>query len=407
MLSPTLAINERVADLRAAGEDVLHLGFGEAGLPVHPLLADALRAGVSRNSYEPVAGRAVLRAEIAGWFGRRGLITSPEAVVVTPGSKAALFGLLHALPGDLVLPRPSWVSYAPQAALLGKRVIHVDIPDAAGGIPDPARLREALDTARRAGRIADVLLLTVPDNPTGTYPDEGLLAAVMEIARDEGLAVIVDEIYRELAHEPGSVPSAASFLPERTFVTTGLSKALALGGWRLGVARLPDSDLGTEIGARLVAFGSEIWSCASAPVAGAAELAYSDPPELLDFVARARALHRMLSRAVHDVLVEAGADCRAPTAGFYLYPTLGGRGSDVELAETLLERHRIAVLPGSAFGDDPPARRVRIATSLLCGTGDGERWEALNAAATGELLELPRIRSALERLSIALRQLPI
>lgn len=402
-LSPTLAVNERVAALRAAGEDVLHLGFGEAGLPVHPALCAALSENASVNGYEPVAGGQPLRRAVAGWFARRGLPTEADAVVVTPGSKAGLFGLLHALPGDLVLPRPSWVSYAPQARVLGKRIAHVAIPEDAGGIPDPALLDDVLYNARRSGLDPGVLLITVPDNPTGTYANAQSLAAVMATARAHGLAVIVDEIYRELAFEPTAVPAVAPLLPDRTFITTGLSKSLALGGWRLGVVRLPAGELGAEVGRRLVAFGSEIWSCASAPVAAAAEVAYSDPPELLEFLAGARAVHETLSKAVHAVFVDAGVECRAPTAGFYLYPRLGrGDIPDVVLAERLLERDLIAVLHGSAFGDAPDAGRVRVATSLLCGATAEERWDTLHAAASGELLTRPRVAAALERIASAI-----
>ena len=240
----------------------------------------------------------------------------------------------------------------------------------------------------------------IPDNPTSTYPDAQSVAAVMMTARAHGLAVIVDEIYRELAFEPARVPEVAPLLPDRTFITTGLSKSLALGGWRLGVVRLPASEFGVEIGRRLVAFGSEIWSCAAAPVAAAAEVAYSDPPELLEFLDGARAVHRTLSRAVHAVFTDMGFECRTPTAGFYLYPRLGrGDIPDVDLAEQLLDRHRIAVLHGSAFGDAPDAGRVRMATSLLCGATAEERWDTLHAACSGELLARPRSRRRSSRIA--------
>ncbi len=409
-MSATLQINERVAALRRAGEEVIHLGFGEAGLPVHPMLREALADAAHLNSYEPVAGTLALRTAIAGWFERRGRPTDADAVVVTPGSKAGLFGLFLALPGDVVVPRPSWVSYAPQARLLGKRVISHPIPDAAGGVPDPATLSEALAQHRRAGFDPGILVLTIPDNPTGTYPSPELVSQVVEIARREGLAIVVDEIYRELAYEPDEVPSVAGLAPESTFVTTGLSKAMALGGWRFGVVLTPPGDLGEQTRSRLQAIGSEVWSCVAAPIAKAAELAYADPPELVGYVEDARRLHRALCTAVHESVERAGMTCRAPQAAFYLYPAPPDAGDvpasdDGEVAAYLLEQHRIAILPGSAFGDAPANRRFRIATSLLCGASDEERWEALDAARGGELLSLPRIATALERIEAGLTDL--
>jgi aspartate/methionine/tyrosine aminotransferase len=142
--SPTLATNERVQARIAAGAPVLHLAFGEAGLPVLPSVAERLGAAAGANGYGPVAGSPAVREAVAGYFERRGLPTSADRVLVAPGSKALLYALLTVLPGDVVLPRPSWVSYAAQAALAGKRVIDVPIAEEAGGVPDPDALRAAL-----------------------------------------------------------------------------------------------------------------------------------------------------------------------------------------------------------------------------------------------------------------------
>src|SRR6476469_10656046 len=107
--SPTLATNERVQARLAAGVPVLHLAFGEAGLPVLPSVAERLGAAAGENSYGPVAGSSAVRAAAAGYFERRGLPTGPEQTLLAPGSKALLYALLCVLPGDVVLPRPSWV----------------------------------------------------------------------------------------------------------------------------------------------------------------------------------------------------------------------------------------------------------------------------------------------------------
>jgi len=192
--SPTLATNERVQARIAAGAPVLHLAFGEAGLPVLPSVAERLGAAAGANGYGPVAGSPAVREAVAGYFERRGLPTSADRVLVAPGSKALLYALLTVLPGDVVLPRPSWVSYAAQAALAGKRVIDVPIAEQAGGVPDPDALRTALQTARRDGHEPAILVLTLPDNPTGTVASASLVEAVCDVARDHRLLVVCDEI---------------------------------------------------------------------------------------------------------------------------------------------------------------------------------------------------------------------
>ena len=112
-LSPTLAINEAIGRRRRAGMPVLALGFGEAGIPIHPALTRELAGAADRGAYGPVAGSAELRAAAAGYWERRGLPTDPESVVCGPGSKPLLFALMAAIGGEIAIPVPSWVSYEP------------------------------------------------------------------------------------------------------------------------------------------------------------------------------------------------------------------------------------------------------------------------------------------------------
>jgi aspartate aminotransferase len=166
-VSATLTANEAIAARRRQGLPVLPLGFGEAGLPVHPALREALAAASGANGYGPVAGHPALRQAAAGYWARRGLPTGPGQVVCGPGSKPLLFALLLAIGGDVALPQPCWVSYAAQAALIGIRAHFVPSPAAEGGIPDPAALAAAAAAASGAGRPIRSVLVTLPDNPTG------------------------------------------------------------------------------------------------------------------------------------------------------------------------------------------------------------------------------------------------
>jgi aspartate aminotransferase len=388
-------MNERVQARRARGERVLHLGFGEAGLPVLPEVADVLAGAASANSYGPVVGSLRARAAAAGYFDRRGLPTDADQI------------LLAVLPGDLVLPQPSWVSYAAQAALVGKHVLAVPIPESAGGLPDPDRLAAALDQPENRG--AGILILTLPDNPTGTLPDAGLVKQVCEVADRYQLMVISDEIYRDLCYDPDDHLSPATLIPDRTVVTSGLSKSVALGGWRIGFARTPGG-AASDLGQALSGVASEVWSALAAPMQEVAAYVLDEPPSIVDHVAASRRLHEAVATAVHQCFTGAGAHCRKPTAAFYLYPDFesirgvlaeqGIRTGD-QLCVHLLDRHGVAVLPGTAFGDDPEALRFRVATSLLYGAGD-QRWDAVRAARP---THLPWIADAFDSLGDVLGRL--
>ena len=155
-VSATLAANEILIRKRQAGEPVLPLSFGEAGLPVHPLLKAALAAAAGRNAYGPVAGQPALREAAAGYWTRRGLPTTPDTVISGPGTKPLLFGLLLAIGADVAVPQPSWVSYAAQAGLIGAVPHFVPTPAGEGGICDPASLVRA-DRGRPGGRPPDRL----------------------------------------------------------------------------------------------------------------------------------------------------------------------------------------------------------------------------------------------------------
>ena len=412
-MSATLAANEILIRRRQAGEPVLPLSFGESGLPVHPLLRGALTHAAGNNSYGPVAGLPDLREAAAGYWDRRGLPTGPESVIAGPGSKSLLFGLLLAIGADVAVPQPSWVSYAAQATLAGARPHFVPTPPGEGGICDPASLVRVLEGAKAAGRRIGAVLVTVPDNPTGRLGDPATVQDLADVAARYDLVVISDEIYRDLVFDSAAaLASPVDFDPERTVVTTGLSKNLALGGWRIGVARVPDGPLGRTLHDQLIGIGSEIWSSASCPVQEAAALAFGEPPELAERIARSRSLHEAVCRAVADRFAAAGVIVPEPQAAFYLYPDFDpwrehlarqhGVTTGPGLAALLLERYGVGVLPASAFGEDEAVLRVRVATGLLYGDTDAEREPALDAA---DPVSLPWIAASLRRLQDVLAEL--
>ena len=412
-LSATLAANEAMAARLHRGQPVLPLAFGEAGLPVHPALRAALAESATCNSYGPVAGRWALRTAAAGYWQRRGLSTSPGAVVCGPGSKALLFALMLATGGDVAIPRPSWVSYAAHARLLGIRAHSVAVPAGEGGICDPAGLDAAAGAASAAGRPITSTIVTLPDNPTGRIAAPDRIRALCEVAEARGLIIICDEIYRDLIHDPATpVLSPAEVAPQRTVVTTGLSKSLALGGWRIGVARMPDGPLGIRLRKALLGAASEIWSAPAAPVQHAAALAFCEPPEITERISRSRTLHGTVAAAMADVCTDAGLWVPSPQAAFYLYPDFGpwrdylqsryGVSTSAGLARLLLKRYGAVTLPGTAFGDRPGNLTLRLATARIYGNSADQQEAALESA---DPLRHAPVAGALARLTEILADL--
>jgi aspartate aminotransferase len=311
------------------------------------------------------------------------------------------------------VPQPSWVSYAAQTALAGARPHFVPVPAGEGGVCDPARLAAAAAGASADGRRIGSVIVTLPDNPTGLLARPATTAALAGVAAEHDLVIISDEIYRDLVFGSSrALASPAEFAPERTVITSGLSKNLALGGWRVGVARLPGGPLGETLHGRLLGVGSEIWSATAGPVQEAAALAFGEPPELVQRIARSRALHEAVARAVADRFTAAGLAVPPPQAAFYQYPDFAawrdhlaarhGITTGAGLAAHLLDCYGMAVLPASAFGEDAQALRVRVATSLLYGDTDDQREQALAAA---DPAALPWIAASLGRLEDILADL--
>lgn len=413
-VSATLAANEAMASRRNRGEPVLPLAFGESGLPVHPKLQAELASAAACGSYGPVAGDHRLREAAAGYWTRRRLPTSPDAIVAGPGSKSLLFGMLLAIGTDVAVSQPSWVSYAAQARLIGTKPHFVPTLPGEGGVCDPDELDRAVTASRAAGKARiGAVLVTLPDNPTGRLASPAAVRELCAVAERHDLLIISDEIYRDLVHNPAAAfLSPAAVTPERTVVSTALSKSLAVGGWRIGVARMPDGRFGRALRDRLLGVASEIWSAATGPVQHAAAVAFSEPAELGERISRSRALHAAVSSAAARVCAAAGLHVPAPQAAFYLYPDFAPLRDRLErrfgvrtssgLAGLLVDRYGACTLPGSAFGEDESSLRLRLATGLLYGETDEEREQALAAA---DPLQLPWIASALSRLAEILADL--
>jgi aspartate aminotransferase len=352
--SATLAINERSDDLIARGVKVFKLGLGQSPFPVPPTVVEALRAAAPQKDYVPVRGYRPLRDTVTEFLHRRhGIERTRRQVLIGPGSKELIFLTQLAYAGELLVPSPSWVSYAPQARIIGRRVTwlptHFD--------HDWKLLPETLDAhCSRAPGLPRLLVLNYPNNPTGVSLRETELAALAEIARRHQVLVVSDEIYADLDHE-GRTASIAHHYPEGTIVSTGLSKWCGAGGWRLGVFSFP-AELEWLCSA-MASIASETYTSVNTPVQHAAVVAFQGGPEIDTYLVRCRAILRLLGRRSARVLLEAG--CRLPKldGAFYLFPDflpmrerLHAKGvvDSRTLAERLLEDTGVATLPGVVFG---------------------------------------------------------
>ena len=414
-VSATLSMNERVREMWDAGRQVFHLGFGESRFPVHPKLAEALRSNLHQRSYLPSLGIRELRETIAQFYQLKfELAVSPDQVVVGPGSKALLYALVMALGEQLILTHPSWVSYAPQAQMLGKPVLRVPLLAEQGYQLEVDLLRQKMEEDREEWGNPELLVVNSPHNPTGTMLSPEKVQALAGVSRAERLMVLSDEIYALVAH--GRVPhvSIAHHYPEGTVVLGGLSKHLSLGGWRFGVAILPAGQAGEALRRALQNIAGNIWSSVASPIQYAALVAYGNDAEIDEYVDLCARMHAARTRYLYERLVEAGVPCVEPSGAFYLYPDFGkwkeplaalGIKTSDDLADHLLERYELATLPGSAFGSLPQDLSLRLSSSYLDMGTDEKAAELVEAFAADRDPERfieayhPRLREAANRLA--------
>lgn len=367
-LSPTLAVNELVVKKRAAGEEIMHMGFGESPFPVAPRLAEALKNNTQHKQYLPTAGLPALREAVAEYYADKiDLDVSKYDVLIAPGSKLVIYSLQMAVAGDLIMPVPSWVSYAPQAQMLGTNVIKCPTTlDEDGYHIDPEGLRQLILDARAQGQNPGKMLLNYPSNPTGlTIPDQEL-EAIAKVCVEEDILIISDEIYG-FVNAGNEYQSISKYAPTHTAISSGLSKHLSLGGWRIGICFIPKAINGMY--SRMTNIASELWSCVPAPIQAAAIEAYKGHEDIEEHISACSKLHSHMNRYLSAELQSVGIKAPTPKGAFYNYPDFeafrsqlkaAGIENSKDLARVLLEEYNLSSLPGIAFGAEPEVLAVRI-----------------------------------------------
>ena len=361
--SAALALSERIDAQRAAGQLVSKLTLGQSPFPVPERMVAALRDAASAKDYAPIQGLSTLRKAVAAHVERRlGIDRTADDVVIGPGSKELLFLLQLVYQGDVVVPTPAWGSAIPQATLLGRRVLQVHASADDGFLLRPAMLEKALAAEPSRPRL---LVLNYPSNPTGlTYrPEE--LRELAQIAQRHQVLVLSDEVYGELHHK-GQHASVARYYPEGTIVSTGLSKWVGAGGWRLGCFVFPDQL--QAIREAVVAVASETFSATSMPIQRAAVVAFEGGDEIERYLAQVRRVLSALGRFTARRLQSYGVRCAQPTGGFYVFadfapalPASTGLDGSATLCARLLQEARVALVPGAAFGRPREELTARLA----------------------------------------------
>lgn len=370
--SATLAINQRSRSLADQGRRIYRLGLGQSPFPVPEPVVASLREHAAAKDYLPVKGLESLREAVAAYHSRsEGIDVRGTDVLIGPGSKELMFIVQLTYYGELVIPTPSWVSYAPQAHIIGRNISWVPTRPENHWRLTPEELDQLCASDPTRPRI---IILNYPSNPTGdTYTDDELreLAAV---ARKYRVVLLSDEIYGEL-HHAGEHTSIARYYPEGTIISAGLSKWAGAGGWRLGTFTFPPT-LGWLRDAMAVV-ASETYTSTSTPIQYAAITAFEGGPEIDAYLAASRAILGHLGREIHARLRDAGIAVTEPKGGFYLFPDLEAfreplaarniRDSQ-SLCESLLEEAGVAVLPGEAFGR--PARELTFRLAYVNFNGE-------------------------------------
>jgi aspartate aminotransferase len=358
--SLTLAIDSKAKALRAEGIEIFSFGAGEPDFdtPEHIKAAaiEALHAGFTK--YTPSSGMPELRTAISEKFKRdNSLEYKPSEIIVSNGAKQSCFNAIMAVCGEgdeVIIPAPYWLSYPDMVRLAGAEPIIVQTTEENDWKMTPQQFEEAMSPRTK------MVIINSPGNPTGSVYSKEELRAIVEVAADEEITILSDEIYESLTYDGAEHVSIASLTPEArdlTITVNGFSKAYAMTGWRLGYLGAPE-----KIAKAIDSMQSHSTSgpCSFAQKGGLAALTSSqqcvaDMRE--EFNLRREYMFERLS-GMHNVTAV------KPKGAFYMLANISKLGmNSTNFADRLLSKSNVAVVPGIAFGDDRVVR-LSYATGL-------------------------------------------
>ena len=364
--SPTLAVTNRAAELKAAGKDIIGLGAGEPDFdtPEHIKAAaiKAIQDGFTK--YTAVDGTAGLKKAIIAKLKRdNGLDYQANQILVSCGGKQSFFNLALAFlnKGDeVIIPAPYWVSYPDMVLIADATPVCIECPQSQNYKITPTQLEAAITPNTK------LLVLNSPSNPTGmVYSKEELLALAEVLRKHSHVWVATDDMYEHIiwTKEPFvNIVTVAPDLYDRTLVLNGVSKAYAMTGWRIGYAAGPAKVIGAMKNVQ-----SQSTSNPTSVSQVAAEAALNGDQDVLKpMVAAFKERHDYVVGALNEIQ---GVSCSPADGAFYAFANVEGAiakmglKNDLEFSEVLLNTVGVAVVPGSAFGLDGHMR-ISYATSL-------------------------------------------
>ncbi len=368
--SPTVAVSNMAAEMKAAGKDVIGLGAGEPDFdtPEHIKQAAVAAMAAGKTKYAPVAGIPELRRAICDKMKRdNGLTYTPEQITVGCGGKQTIYNALMATlnPGDqVIIPAPYWVSYPDITLLAEGEPVIVDCPETEGFKLTPAALEAALTPRTKW------LILNSPSNPTGAAYTRADLKALADVLLRHGhVWVMTDDMYEFIVYDDFEFTTIAQVEPrlyDRTLTLNGLSKAYCMTGWRVGYAAGA-----VEVIRAMNKIQSQSTTSTST-ISQWASVAALDGDH--SFIARNNKVFKERRDLVVSMLNQAtGLTCATPEGAFYVYPSCAGTigrqtpdgktiSTDADFVTYLLEAEGVAAVHGEAFGLSPHFR-ISYATS--------------------------------------------
>ena len=351
--SSTLKINEISRELEIKGEKIFKFGFGQSPFQVPLDIVNELKNNAHQNKYLPMQGLKELRETVAKYVStKKDYNYNSKNVIIGPGSKELMFLLQVLFEGEIILPAPSWVSYAPQAILGRNKIQTIQTTRENNWFPTGPEIEQVILKDKKKNYL---LILNSPNNPSGQVCKN--LEEISQIAKKYNLIILSDEIYSELSFEEG-FKSIASFCPEKTIISTGLSKWCGAGGWRLGYFIIPNTlnDLRDAINV----LASETFSSVSAPIQYAAITAYSNDHS--EYINNSKNILRAVGNYVYENLKSNKVIINKPQGGFYLMPEFSNKSfsTSSKMCDNLLKETGVALLPGLDFGFDEKRMLARL-----------------------------------------------
>ena len=349
----TLAINEKCKNLRAQGKKVFNFGFGGSPFSIPDKIVLALQNNAHKKEYLPSIGLKELREVIAKYINQKTNNSyEKDDIIIGPGTKQLMFLLQLGFDGEFIFPTGSWVSYEPQAKIAKNKVHWIKTSKENNWFPTPEEIEKKIKSIKSKNII---LFLNSPNNPSGAVCKN--LKEIAGVAKKNNIIILSDEIYTQLQFD-GKYNSISEFYPEGTIISSGLSKWLGAGGWRLGFFAVPNKL--RKILEMIRILSSESLSAVSAPIQYAAVEAFSN--DYSEYLNGTRNILFSVGNYVYNNLKSNKVLINPPQGGFYVMPEFLNSKfkTSEEMCDDIIKKTGVALLPGSDFGFKPSKMLTRL-----------------------------------------------